>query len=397
MSGLQRGLTPLVLVLLFAAPAWADGVPMDQVPALPERTPLFRAEQEFGRRGKIGGFALKPSRYGVYEDSRVYFPGPDGKAPPHDSYHFYYKKVPGVPFCGTYLLILGDLSAYSTMTFWIKGKRGGETFEIGLNDTTSNKREDAVFAGSIYRYLPGGVTTAWQPVVIPLDDFFGPDLSRIYSLVFNYNEEGSGEVWMDGLAFHRGLLVDRAAEIERQGYLLVDNFDHSDLNLLGRKANAFKRLPSVCEFSRAPEARRGAHGRGLRLAYNKEAAGWCGYYTLLNQIDGDYFDATPYKAVSFMVRGRKGGESFEIGMADKNWQTIGDSVKAGPVEKYLPRGVTKAWQEVVVPLADFGKLDFPQMGSVVINFHKQGRGILEVDDVRLIRKTEQEMLQEWGE
>ncbi|MBI4227481.1 MAG: hypothetical protein HY600_04290 [Candidatus Omnitrophica bacterium] len=389
----------LALWVAGAAPlAWAaDGVPLDQVPPLPERTLLFRAEQTFGERGKIGGFALKPSKYGAYEDDRVWFRGPGGEPPPHEAWRFQYKKAPGIPFCGTYVMILGDLSRYSTLTFWVKGQRGGEAFEIGLNDTISNKREDAVFAGSIYRYLPRGVTTAWQQVVVPLEDFFGPDLSRVYSLVFNYNEEGSGAFWVDGLAFHRAVLVDRAAQIERQGYLVVDNFDHSDLNLLGRKTNAFKRLPSTCAVARVPAARHGAEGRGLRLTYQKEAAGWCGYYTLLNQIDGDYFDATPYKAVSFLVRGGAGRETFEIGMADKNWQTIGDSVKAGPVEKYLPRGVTTAWQEVVIPLADFGKLDFPQMGSLVINFHQQGRGILDVDDVLLIRKTEQELLQEWDD
>ena len=387
----------LVGVWLMASVAWAEGVPLTDVPPLPDRTPLFRSEQTFGARGKIGGFALKPSKYAAYEDDRVWYAGPAGALPRHESFYFRYRKAPGIPFCGTYLLILGDLSQYSTLTFWIKGKRGGETFELGLNDTISNKREDAVFIGAITRYLPGGVTTDWQRVILPLEDFFGPDLSRVYSLVFNYNEEGEGEFWVDGLAFHRTALVDREAQIARQGYLVVDNFDHSDLNLLGRKTNAYKRLPSVCGVARLPVARHGGAGRGLRLTYRKEAGGWSGYYTLLNEIDGDYFDATPYKAVSVLVRGAAGGESFEVGMADKNWQTIGDSVKAGPVEKYLPRGITTEWQELIIPLADFGSMDFPQMGSLVFNFHKQGQGIVDLDDLLLIRKTEQEMLEAWDD
>lgn len=388
-------LSTLFLSTLYLSPVFAEGVSLDHVPAMPKGTVLFPAEQMFGGRGKIGGFALKPSKYGVYRDDRVWFAGPNGKWPKHEAIYFRYKKVPGIPFCGTYLLILGDLSSYSTMTFWIKGKRGGETFEIGVNDTISNKREDAVLVGSIYRYLPGGVTTEWQQVVIPLEDFFGPDLSRVYSIVFNYNEEGAGELWVDGLEFHTGLLVDRDAQIRSQGYLLVDNFDHSDLNLLGRKTNAYKRLPSVCIFTRVPDARHGPTGRGLRVEYHKEAGGWCGYYSLLNQIDGDYFDLTPYKAVTFLVRGVRGGESFEIGMADKNWLTIGDSVKAGPIEKYLPGGVTTDWQQVVIPLGDFGKLDFTQMGSFVVNFHKGGHGIVHLDVLTLIRKTEEEILKEW--
>ena len=382
--------------LFLPTSASADSTPLEQVPPLPASAVLTPAERSFGTRGKVGGFALKPSRYGVYRDDRVWFRGPDGSWPQHEAIYFRYRKAPGIPFCGTYILILGDLTSYSTLTFWIKGKRGSETFELGMNDTISNKREDAVFVGSVSRYLPGGVTTAWQRVIVPLEDFFGPDLSRVYSLVFNYNEEGQGEFWIDGLAFHKGLLVDRQAQVEAQGYLLLDNFDHSDLNLLGRKTNVYKRLPSLCVASRLPEARHGAGGRGLRLTYDKQAGGWCGYYTLLNQIDGAYFDLTPYKAVSFMVRGTAGGETFEIGMADRNWLTIGDSVKAGPSERYLPRGVTTAWQEVVIPLADFGKLDFSQMGSFVINFHAAGRGAIDVDDLLVIRKTQEELLAEWG-
>ena len=384
------------LVTCHLSLAFAEGVPLEQVPPLPPHTQLFAAEQQFGSRGKVGGFALKPSRYGVYLDDKTPVPGSGvGGRPSQPAIYYHYQKAPGIPFCGTYILILGDLSQYSTMTFWIKGKRGGETFEIGVNDTISNKREDAVFVGSIYRYLPRGVTTQWQQVVIPLMDFFGPDLSRVYSLVFNYNEEGRGEFWVGGLTFHKTLLIDREAEIKTQGYRLLDNFDHSDLNLLGRKTNAYKRLPSVCVHSRVEAPRCGPAGRALQLDYRKEAGGWCGYYTLLNQIDGEYFDATPYKAISCMVRGAQGGETFEIGMADKNWQTIGDSVKAGPVERYLPRGVTTAWQEVVIPLADFGKLDFAQMGSLVINFHHVGHGVVYLDDVLLIRKTEEEILKEW--
>jgi hypothetical protein len=266
-----------------------------------------------------------------------------------------------------------------------------------MNDTISNKREDAVMVGSIHRYLPAGVTMEWQQVVVPLEDFFGADLKRVYSIVFNFNEEGEGRFWLDGLAFHAEAMVDREKEVLDKGEFLLDDFDHSDLNLLGRKANAYKRLPSICEFSRVPEPRAGARGRSLRLEFDKKATGWCGYYTLLNQIDGAYYDLSAYKEVRFQARGGEGGEPFEIGMADRSWLTIGDSVKAGPVEKFLPGGVTAKWQEVVIPLSAFGKLDWSQMGSFVINFYKAGSGTLYLDDLRFIRKTNEDMLKEWGE
>jgi len=384
----------MLLFSIFSPPPVfaADGsVVLKDVPPLPEGTALFASEAKFARRGKIGGYAMKPSKSGLFQDAKVHIEGsPEG-------IWMRYRKKKDPSFCGAYVIVMGDLSQFATMTFWIKGAKGGETFEIGMNDTISNKREDAVIVGSIYRYLPKGVTTEWQQVVVPLEDFFGADLTRVYSIVFNFNEEGEGNFWIDGIRFHTEALVDREAQITQAGELMLDDFDHSNLNLLGRKANTYKRLPSVCEFIRVEDPRVGDHGRSLRLDYDKQAVGWCGYYTLLNQIDGEFFDLTPYKEVRFWVRGARGGETFEVGMADRSWLTIGDSVKAGMENKFLPKGVTPSWQEVVIPLSDFGKLDWSQMGSFVINFYKQGKGTLFLDNLRFVRKSDKDLLNEWEE
>ncbi len=141
----------------------------------------------------------------------------------------------------------------------------------------------------------------------------------------------------------------------------------------------------------------GDRGRSLRLDFDKQTTGWCGYYSLLNQIDGEYFDLSAYKAVVFTARGLRGAETFEIGMADRSWMTIGDSVKAGSIESYLPGGLSTEWQEVVIPLSDFGKLDWSQMGSFTINFNRPSQGTLFMDDLRFIRKTEEDLLKEWEE
>jgi len=319
-----------LLFLFFAATALAaeGAVPLKEVPPMPEGTVLFDHEARFGDRGQQGGYAMKPSKYGVWVDAKTVRPG----GSPQGASCVRYNKVPGPSFTGIYTIILGDLSPYRTMTFWIKGAKGGESFEIGMNDTISNKREDAVMAGSIYRYLPGGITPEWQRVTIPLEDFFGTDLKRVYSIVFNFNEDGKGTFWMEGPFFHPEAMVDREQQVVDKGELLLDNFDHSDLNLMGRKANAFKRLPSTCEFSRVERPRRGDHGRSLRIDFRKEATGWCGYYTLLNQIDGAYYDLSSFKEVRFWVRGAEGGEPFEVGMADRSWITIGDSVKITDID-----------------------------------------------------------------
>jgi len=389
----------LCAVFLAASPAvYAEDTALKDIPQLPQDTFLFDEEKMFAYRGRIGGYFLRPSKYGIYYDDKVWYPGTqENPLPQHEAIKMMYAKAPGKSFCGTYVLIFGDISRYVTLTFMIKGEKGGEAFEIGVNDVVSNKREDAVMIGSIYRYLPKGVTSEWQKVAIPLSDFFGTDLSRVYSIVFDFTDAGRGTFWIDDIRFSTDVLVKREDTIYKQGYLLLDNFDHSDLNLLGRKANVYKKLPSVCEFTRVESPRVGDEGRALCLAYEKKTTGWCGYYSLLNQIDGEYFDLSKYKSVSFMVRGGKGRETFEIGMADKNWLNIGDSIKAGPVEQYLPKGVTKQWQEVTIPLKDFGKLDFTQMGAFVINFHKKGKGVVYIDDLKFHLKTEEELLAEWDD
>jgi hypothetical protein len=370
---------------LSAVSCFAEPDVLNDLPALPKDTYLFTSERQFGYRGKIGGFVLPPCRVGAYFDTKMYYK--DGETD-RQSMKVMYKKSDKKAFCGAYVILMANLSEYKTITFFIKGNTGQESFEIGMNDTISNKREDAVYIGAINRYLPDGVTTDWQLVKIPLSDFYGPDISRVYSLIFHFNDIGEGVFWIDGIRFYKEDLVskERQEDIKRKGYLLLDNFDAADVNLLGRKTNAYKKLPSVCLFERTPEEHFGPTGRSLKISYKKESTGWAGYYTLLNQIDGEYYNLRPYKSVSFMVKGKNGGEKFEIGMADKNWIIIGDSLKAGIIDKYLSEGVTTEWQEVVIPLEDFGLLDFSEMGSFVLNFSEKGEGAIYIDDLKFYLK-----------
>lgn len=374
-----------------------DGALLNDIPPLPKDTKLFAHEKQFGYRGKIGAFVLPPSMVGTYFDKKVFYnnepvPGlpPAAYQPDNQSIKIMYNKRDKKSFCGAYIIILGDISQYKMMTFLIKGEKGQESFELGMNDVISNKREDAVYVGAINRYLQNGIAKDWQLAKIPLSDFYGPDISRVFSLVFHFNDMGSGTFWIDEIRFYKEdpVAVERADNIKGKKYFVLDDFDASDVNLLGRKTNAYKKLPSVCKFERTDEEHYGPVGRSLKLSYVKESTGWCGYYTLLNQIDGEYYDLRPYKSVSFMVKGAKGGEEFEMGMADKNWVIIGDSLKAGSVKKYLLKGVTTEWQEVAIPLEDFGLLDFSEMGSFVINFYEKGEGTIYIDDLKFYLKEE---------
>ena len=65
------------------------------------------------------------------------------------------------------------------------------------------------------------------------------------------------------------------------------------------------------------------------------------------------------------------------------------------MNKYLPGGVTTEWQEVVIPLENFGLLDLTEMGSFVINFNVKQNGTVWVDDLKFYIKQEEEEEPDW--
>lgn len=61
-----------------------------------------------------------------------------------------------------------DLSAYTTLSFWVKGASGGEFFKIEMKTNTGTYTTASVYVSD---FLDGGVTTSWRQVVIPLHNF----------------------------------------------------------------------------------------------------------------------------------------------------------------------------------------------------------------------------------
>jgi len=155
--------------------------------------------------------------------------------------------------------------------------------------------------------------------------------------------------------------------------LLIDDFEGQGRNKIGGKSSVYAAEPSRALAVRQEEkGRKGT--KGLLLRYDKKGTGgpygkggWCGYYTLLKS-GTKYFDATPYASLTFWVKGSKGGEDFSMGVADKRWDKLGDSVKSMSIGRYLPGGkVTTEWQKATVPLADF-KVEQAELASVAVCF-----------------------------
>ena len=174
--------------------------------------------------------------------------------------------------------------------------------------------------------------------------------------------------------------------------LLIDDFEGTEIkNKLGNRANVFIKAPSRAMVSRREETIEGKKSHVLMLRYDKknsggpfDSGGWCGYYTLLKSpgalvaptpenpspppMEEQYLDAGSYKAITFWVRGEKGDENFVVGLSDRHWDRVGDSVKSQEIGKYLPAGkVTAQWQKATIPLEEYF-LDVSQIASTSIVF-----------------------------
>ena len=213
-----------------------------------------------------------------------------------------------------------------------------------------------------------------------------------------------------------GMLVAAALLFATSAHaaMLVDDFegDESAKNKLGNRANVFIKAPSKAMVSPRKEKVQGKESQVLMIRYDKrntggpfDSGGWCGYYTLLKapgalvaptpdnpnpEPTGEqYLDGSPYKVITFWVKGENGDENFVVGLSDRHWDKIGDSVKSEEIGKYLPSGkLTKDWQKATVPLDEF-YLDYTQLASVSIVFEGDlfpetgNTGTVYIDDLSL--------------
>ena len=82
-----------------------------------------------------------------------------------------------------------DISGYDYVSFRVKGKYGGESFNVELHSG----------AGSVSRCRLYDIVAQWQEVRIPLSDFQGLDKTRLRHVGFTF--KGIGTVYVDNLGF----------------------------------------------------------------------------------------------------------------------------------------------------------------------------------------------------
>ena len=87
-----------------------------------------------------------------------------------------------------------DISGYSTLSFWVKGASGDETFQIGIKDTRGNEPK----IESVTLFL---VTSDWSQVAIPLTMFKGIVSTSIENMNFGFNKNhATGSICIDDIS-----------------------------------------------------------------------------------------------------------------------------------------------------------------------------------------------------
>lgn len=88
-----------------------------------------------------------------------------------------------------------DASAFTKLTFWVRGLAGGEKFQVGIKDRFGQERK----LESVKMLL---VTTDWQMAIAPFEKFQGVALSQISNINFGFNKNhNAGSLCIDDIAF----------------------------------------------------------------------------------------------------------------------------------------------------------------------------------------------------
>ena len=177
------------------------------------------------------------------------------------------------------------------------------------------------------------------------------------------------------------------------GVALVDDFESGTPNALDGLHGRFQSGDSKVDTLRDMTFFHGStRGTSLRLRADKQDTGFCGVWFQFfdaKPAKRKFFDAKPYAYLSFWIRGQVGGERFMVKLSDRSWVEKEDSLELGEIRKFLPSGVSRNWQEVLIPLKDAASLDLASLGGLTLLFHSKGQSTIYIDDISF--KTSAEM------
>ncbi|MFC1517119.1 hypothetical protein ACFL5G_01035 [Candidatus Margulisiibacteriota bacterium] len=225
------------------------------------------------------------------------------------------------------------------------------------------------------------LTDHWQGeqlYLIPLSAYPEIDLKKVTNVRIYANTNGPGEFKIQKIKF-----FDHNSDLYKDnvpGAYLIDHFN-DNLNRFGQKDRIYSLAPSEISVERMMKDS-SQKDRCLKITAVNKDRGWSIYANSLQQGE-KFFDARPYKTLIFKVRGAKGGEDADIAISDKNPRSREVPWRANSISRYLGHKLTKDWEEVHVPLDDFGKLPLKQVRELFLIFPDNKTTTIFIDDLSL--------------
>jgi len=170
----------------------------------------------------------------------------------------------------------------------------------------------------------------------------------------------------------------------RDDIFLVDDFHQGNVNRLGGYFSSFFKSPSESRITIETSLE---GSQSLCFSYHQKPPGFSGFWIHLfnfkaHPVDRIFLDATPFRYLTFTIRGGEGNETLILQVADYSWEKREDSVEIGSVERFMPSGrITKDWQRVWIPLEEIPKnIDRQELASLVF-LARSGRGRISIGDI----------------
>ncbi|MBN1899214.1 MAG: gliding motility-associated C-terminal domain-containing protein [Spirochaetes bacterium] len=286
-----------------------------------------------------------------------------------------------------------DLSGYNYLSFWIKGETGKEYMKVQIkieNSTNTNRAESSVYVDN---YLPRGLSTSWQKVVIPLDAFYNiNDWSKIQELVFVFENYQTG---MNGGATKSSVYIDNIIFGSKfLGFLPVDSFNDNltpcapggNVGVGGESGSTVTSSIVQDDYVSSPNS--------LNLSYSLTLGNYAYYFMVLgggkdlwSKVD---HNLSRYKLISFHARAESTNKNPKGIKVEVHHKIELDGQPFYKILTNASKHLETSWQQFKIDLTNFkdfslNDLNMTQINEVVFTF-EEGNAIVNsgsvyIDDI----------------
>ena len=289
----------------------------------------------------------------------------------HDSFAGYWSNMQhdGAP--------ARDFSDFYVLTFYVKGRQGGELFKVELSSGPGG--QSSVY---INDFLPGGVTTAWQKVTIPLDNFTRlPNMESVYQFVIVFENVASsnagapleGTIYLDNIA---------VAKTEKEGVRLAWFGTPININSTGGEFGSLAGTGATSSESFAEDSSDGLP-YALQLNYNVNASAgsfagvWSFITSCRSRRNFSRYDSLSFWARGCDVHGTPGIIRIEL-------------KSGGSVVSQRNQSISTSWQEYHIPFSHFSGFN-GTLDEIVFMFDRRmaqnNIGRLYLDNIQFVNSN----------